>query len=837
MLGLIEAAMSQVEFGKGWKYRKIDPEQRWRLRAAALRLGSMGLSRTGLHEGLNLIASDKSCLQDCPNIHLQGVAKPFLAIKSKQVLKDNYEVAAERHASASVKLASTGRPTPLYVLFDDAYVKRGCDLMPKGIVASYSNEAGFCGGKYSLLAEEDKSFYPHATDDVDLTDAVSNRENLASQMLSFFAVPAHEGPWGITPICDLPRDARTSAIDMVTLVGSVLSPAVEDVASGTQTEGKLPLGHLVVGIGYDNHGSHQLVDDICLGVSAARLFVAQQGTIPFFSKLTFRPVELLGFPYAVPLVSRLSLQNPLPFYGSRDPLHIKKMIVGQERTSARTVMLGDFFVDLTWALDAGLQSPAYYCKDGQSDELARNCMDSCLFHDVPWDGWGCFLLSFLLSVALMPWFCDKMCFQKRCITSLFAYYTLLGLTMLAEQRPAKEWFNKPTLSALTRLLAHMILRCVSWPTEFGVFCPRRHQERHAEHAFSLIRKAFAGQLMGVRDFAYSQLQHQRLHGERQMHRRSDGHETGADACKGLDPQDALKAQEMALKMAARFLCLCCPRRWPIVSSDTELTMKMELEAWLAHFVPAEHQSGAASDDEEDADADCCGCPGEDGDKDDDPQMMEQYLRAREDLERAVLQDDTDADGVQEPIGDSAEEVVILDVHAASTEVVEEGQEISAEDASPEDPTAVLCQLFLGPVRSLKTLHPGMLEYMRAAEYAELQRRRRKKVPGSTMRKTDQLQCELAKLRNTFMHDRGTNISRHSGWARTCSSRVCQMNVAAGFAADAPDGARVPEAFRPRSVAAMFHASADPASKPQVLLLGTGVLRLVAVEQRDKKFET
>ena len=28
-------------------------------------------------------------------------------------------------------------------------------------------------------------------------------------------------------------------------------------------------------------------------------------------------------------------------------------------------------------------------------------------------------------------------------------------------------------------------------------------------------------------------------------------------------------------------------------------MKMELEAWLAQFVPAEHQSGAASDDEED----------------------------------------------------------------------------------------------------------------------------------------------------------------------------------------------------------------------------------------------
>ena len=103
---------------------------------------------------------------------------------------------------------------------------------------------------------------------------------------------------------------------------------------------------------------------------------------------------------------------------------------------------------------------------------------------------GSFVLGFVIWVSVLPWWSMGMCIQARRVTSLFAYYVLLGLQMLSAPRSADAWFHGQSFAALLKLEVHMILRCVSWPEEFGRLVPRRQMERMAELAFSSVRTFF-----------------------------------------------------------------------------------------------------------------------------------------------------------------------------------------------------------------------------------------------------------------------------------------------------------------------------------------------------------
>ena len=188
---------------------------------------------------------------------------------------------------------------------------------------------------------------------------------------------------------------------------------------------------------------------------------------------------------------RSDMRKKLPVYGSRDPPHVLKIMVSQMRTLARIVVLGEFFVDLTHALSKGLPIHCYYGKDRQSDSEAMSCISAYIFQDeFSWNSVGSFVLGFVIWVSVLPWWSMGMCIQERCVTSLFAYYVLLGLQMLSAPRSADAWFHGPSFAALLKLVVHMILRCVSWPEEFGRFLPRWHMERAAELAFSSVHSFF-----------------------------------------------------------------------------------------------------------------------------------------------------------------------------------------------------------------------------------------------------------------------------------------------------------------------------------------------------------
>ena len=174
-------------------------------------------------------------------------------------------------------------------------------------------------------------------------------------------------------------------------------------------------------------------------------------------------------------------------------------MVAQLRTPARVVVLGEFFVDITQGLSKGLPEHAYWGRDRQSDDEAMCCIGVYLFEEeVSRNTWGSFVVAFVIWVSMVPWWVIDMSMQERCVTSLFAYYVLLGFQMLSASRSSLAWFHCPAFGALLKLVVHMILRCVSWPEEFGRFLPRWHMERAAELAFSSVRGFFPRQTQGIR---------------------------------------------------------------------------------------------------------------------------------------------------------------------------------------------------------------------------------------------------------------------------------------------------------------------------------------------------
>ncbi len=490
------------------------------------------------------------------------------------------------------------------------------------------------------------------------------------------------------------------------------------------------------------------------------------------------------------------------------------MAVAQQRSPARTVTVGDFFVDMTSLLDAGLAPHAYYGKDRQSNDEANACLSSTHFQQLAWDAWGTFLLCFIVQVASLPWWSTVMCRQERSLVSLFAYHVLLGLRMLAAGRSPKDWLHQATYSALLKSVAHMILRCYSWPDEFGVLNPRTHMERYAEHAFSRIRKINATHTQGVRDFEYAQAACQMQ--APAMSGPAAGKASQSCSAASLK-EDALRAEALAIPLAMRFLCMCCPNRFANINQDALETMKSQVEAWYSaegHLAEEEHEESDGSDGEDGLDGIGSGLPSEHDQETsaEDGLQLAKYLANRESVESKLLAGggcwDLEADSLQ-PSGQQS----CPDGEVAMEQAVQTG--------APSGPHPLI-DLFGGKHRSFKEILPGMLRYMEATEASKGTKKptKRKQVWNNKLAK------ELAALRTALEHDKGTRTSRMAGWARTAAVHTGRVRALAGLPPEGTEGTWVPEEFRPRSVAWL----AKPASPapPQVLLMGCKVVLVLAV---------
>jgi hypothetical protein len=206
---------------------------------------------------------------------------------------------------------------------------------------------------------------------------------------------------------------------MARLVGSVLEVALlED--------------RLVMGIGYDNASTHELLDAILLGVGSA-VSKAKSEQLPFFSKLIFVDVGLKMFPYHVAcFVTTTGATRP--FYGARDPPHILKSASSQMRSCARRLLMGEFFVDTMWLVQIGLPLSAYTGKFSQSDKHAEMIFATVLYENMPCMGYGTLVFALLVVTLMQAWWDDTLDLHPRLVNALFVYHALAISKMLAEKR-------------------------------------------------------------------------------------------------------------------------------------------------------------------------------------------------------------------------------------------------------------------------------------------------------------------------------------------------------------------------------------------------------------------
>jgi hypothetical protein len=149
----------------------------------------------------NLIKTDSHQIQG-PFLGKSGLPIPFAALLDKEVLADNFK-------DINIILSPSSCQGPLYIVFDETYLIRSSDRMPRGLCPVAS--VGIVGGIFSLEQDKDMSF-KRITQGKCLLDGSEplpkecTKENLASRALDFLvkrhdslAPPGSPGPFWCPP--------------------------------------------------------------------------------------------------------------------------------------------------------------------------------------------------------------------------------------------------------------------------------------------------------------------------------------------------------------------------------------------------------------------------------------------------------------------------------------------------------------------------------------------------------------------------------------------------------------------------------------------------------------
>ena len=196
-----------------------------------------------------------------------------------------------------------------------------------------------------------------------------------------------------------------------------------------------------------------------------------------------------------------------PFFYCRDPPHTTKAWVAQCRS--RTLRYGEYFVSHVFALERGLQINAFMGKNRQSDSEAELVLSAELYQwqepsaqspvpssqcpvpsapcpvpsdapNIPWDGWGLFVHTFVESTIMWPWYAVSAPPAARVFTSLFAFHFLHVCRLQhAEREEAKEtYFHHSSFKVFSKTCVHMVLRGACWPETWPELVPERHMEKY-----------------------------------------------------------------------------------------------------------------------------------------------------------------------------------------------------------------------------------------------------------------------------------------------------------------------------------------------------------------------
>ena len=562
--GLLEAMVSLEETGRsgymgrfrGRGDKEADAVIKQRLEKASLYLTSLGLGSKGIARSMNLLLTSSDEIQARHAPAEKGLfPQSGLAIKSPSTLEGNF-------ARASKLLCAVSESSPLTLLFDGTYLTRACGYMAPQY--GYSTQRLLVGGVYSTDATHDYSSLDcttYAGGGAHVSKYVA-REHLASQVYAFYCGRA-DARRGFINVSFVPLDARGDAVFFATLVGKHL------VASDRA-------GTVVAGIGHDNDGRFELMDDVLLGVESS-IAKARSLEVPFFKDALAEPVDLPGFPFRVVTFPRNATPRNLPFYGSRDQRHVKKCCAFQILTAARVMSVGELTVTHTPLLPQGIPLKSYVGVHRQSDEESADILGA--YPTTAWNGEGREVYACLQAALTRATWDRTLHRMERLLFALFSYYGHLMCAFQA-QNLDREFMHPISLRAVTRCAAQLVIKVLTYPEDlWGPLNPSAHQEWFAELCFGWKRNRATNANFNVASFAKLCAEYNRAE-----KRRID---QGKYGCEPPPAHKVLRSTQdqiamLALKSATRLIALCCPNS---LSDADEEDLRTNFLCWCGGSGP------------------------------------------------------------------------------------------------------------------------------------------------------------------------------------------------------------------------------------------------------------
>lgn len=272
-----------------------------------------------------------------PRIDLQCdlIPQPFVASRDPEILQQNYKV--------SLELLGINQGQRNYVMVMDETVWHATFDVISGLRPSL----GYVGGMFSEDPAEDKSF-------LNLAQMKDAPDSYLARLTQHYIVSKCDSNAHNFCVNILPRPQKAAGVKEIGM-DLVLRELDIMLHSACLSNGDMP----PISVGYDAATNHALVNRAFAGL------VGSSGLqeVPFFRDCQVKPVKLPCFRFGV-----LYYKGKMPILGVLDLNHVCKRFAYHVCSSARTVMLGDFAVELATLIKGGLGARAYASVDVQSDK-------------------------------------------------------------------------------------------------------------------------------------------------------------------------------------------------------------------------------------------------------------------------------------------------------------------------------------------------------------------------------------------------------------------------------------------------------------------------------------
>ena len=247
-------------------------------------------------------------------------------------------------ANIKTSLELLGVKTREYIIVGD----ETCWHPTLDVISGLRDQLGYVGGLFSLNAKDDKSF-------LSLSEMKECSEEYFAKLTQHYLVSKCDTNGQVFSINILPRAQKAAGLEICSGMEMVFQEMASLLHNACLANADLP----PISVAYDAATAHSLVNRAFAGLVGPKVL----STAPFFQKCEVKPLRLACFSFGA-----LHYKGTMPVLACLDLNHVCKRFAYHICSAGRTVMMGDFFIEVAALLRGGLGSRAYGSVDLQSDK-------------------------------------------------------------------------------------------------------------------------------------------------------------------------------------------------------------------------------------------------------------------------------------------------------------------------------------------------------------------------------------------------------------------------------------------------------------------------------------